>query len=131
MSSLAIRLRDRFYAHEAHPYRIFDEHVAAELRDTQDTLLDAGCGRTTPVLRRFIGKADRLIGVDLVEFTDVPPGIETLNADLSQIPLPNASVDVVMSRSVFEHLNDPEAVYRELARINKHGDRLDFLTANL
>jgi SAM-dependent methyltransferase len=131
MSSLAVRLRDRYYTNDAHPYRIFDKRVAAELRSADSTLLDAGCGRTAPVLRRFLGKARRLIGVELVDFTDVPEGIETYNADLGQIPLPDASVDVVMSRSVFEHITDPEAVYRELARILKPGGRIIFLTANL
>jgi hypothetical protein len=41
-------------------------------------LLDAGCGRTVPGLRKLIGCASRLIGVDLVEFTDVPTGFDKL-----------------------------------------------------
>lgn len=131
MSSLAVRLRDRFYANDAHPYRIFERTVGAELRSPQDTLLDAGCGRTVPVLRRFAGRAGRLIGVELVEFTDVPPGIETYKTDLANLPLPDACVEVIMSRSVFEHLTDPDAVYRELARVLKPGGRIVFLTANL
>jgi len=131
MSSLAIRLRDRFYANDAHPYRIFERRVVAELRNPQQTLLDAGCGRTVPVLRRYVGKAARLIGVELVDFTDVPPGIETYKTDLAHLPLPDACVDVIMSRSVFEHLTDPDAVYRELARVLKPGGRIVFLTANL
>lgn len=131
MSALAIRLRDHFYDNDAHPYRIFDKRVGALLGSGNCTLLDAGCGRTLPVLRRFIGKAKRLIGVELVEFTDVPAGMETYNADLAHIPLPDASVDVIMSRSVFEHLTDPESVYREFARVLKPGGRIIFLTANL
>lgn len=131
MPSLAIRLRDRFYDNDAHPYRIFDQQVTAQLPGNEGTLLDAGCGRTVPVLRRFIGKAKRLIGVELVDFTDVPQGIETYNADLGHLPLPDGSVDVVMSRSVFEHITDPEAVYLELARVLKPGGRIVFLTANL
>jgi SAM-dependent methyltransferase len=93
--------------------------------------MDAGCGRTVPVLRKYIGRASRLIGVELVEFTDVPDGIETLRADLASIPVPSASIDVIMSRSVFEHLEDPAAVYREFARILKPGGRVIFLTANM
>ena len=125
MSSLAERLRDRYYSNDDHPYRVFDRQVAAEIRGADITLLDAGCGRTTPVLRRFLGKAKRLIGVEMVEFTTVPDGIETYNADLAHIPLPDACVDIVMSRSVFEHLTEPEKVYRE------PGGRIIFLTANL
>jgi len=74
--------------------------------------------------------AHRLIGVELVPFTDVPDGIETFNTDLNRLPLPDASVDLIMSRSVFEHLTDPDSVYQELARVLKPGGRVVFLTAN-
>ena len=131
MSSLAIRLRERFYRNELHPYRVFEQRVESMVEPGRTVLLDAGCGRTVPVLRKFLGKAARLIGVEMVEFTDVPPGIETHNSDLGRLPLPDASVDLVMSRSVFEHLTDPASVYRELARVLRPGGRVVFLTANL
>ena len=131
MSSLAVRLRERFYRNEQHPYRIFEQQVGTLIEPGRTVLLDAGCGRTVPVLRKFLGRAGRLIGVELVDFTDVPPGIEVHNSDLGRLPLPDASVDLVMSRSVFEHLTDPDAVYRELARVLKPGGRVVFLTANL
>jgi SAM-dependent methyltransferase len=129
----ATTLRDRFYADEDHPYRVFERRVTSLLTGpaSQGTLLDAGCGRTVPVLRRFMGKAKRLVGIELVEFTDVPAGIETHQTDLANIPLPDASVDIIMSRSVFEHLTDPLSVYKEFARILKPGGRVVFLTANL
>lgn len=130
MTELAERLLKRYYAHREHPYRTFEKRVAASL-PADATLLDAGCGRTTPVLKKFMGQAKRLIGVELVEFTDVPAGIETHNADLARIPVADASVDVIMSRSVFEHLEDPDSVYRECFRVLKPGGTLIFLTANL
>ena len=131
-SPLAIALRDRFYGADSDPYRQFEDQVLEELRDRPDaTLLDAGCGRTTPVLRRFLGMAKRLIGVELVDFTDVPDGIEAFKADLAYLPLPSGSIDVIMSRCVFEHLTDPEAVYSEFARVLKPGGRVIFMTPNL
>ena len=132
MTALANRMLERFYAGRPHPYRMFEDHVARLLAARPDqTLLDAGCGRAVPVLRKYRGKAGRLIGVELVEFTDVPDDVEAYNADLSKLPLADACVDVIMSRSVFEHLTDPESVYRELARVLKPGGRLVFLTANM
>ena len=130
MSPLAVRLRDRYYDSASHPYRIFERHVESLIGPQTRVLVDAGCGRTAPVLRKYLGKVERLIGVELVDFTNVPAGIEVHNADLAHLPLPDASVDLIISRSVFEHLTDPEAVYVELARVLRPGGRIVFLTAN-
>ena len=94
-------------------------------------MLDAGCGRSVPVLRKYLGRAARLVGVDLVDFADVPEGIETYGSDLGQLPLAEASVDLIMSRSVFEHLQDPLSVYREFFRVLRPGGAVVFLTANM
>lgn len=131
MTTLSERLLQRYYSGVPHPYRLFEEKVTSLLAPGGKTLLDAGSGRTVPVLRKFAGRAGRLIGVELVEFTDVPAGIEVYNTDLAHLPLPDASVDIVMSRSVFEHLTDPAPVYRELARVLRPGGRVVFLTANM
>jgi SAM-dependent methyltransferase len=72
-----------------------------------------------------------LIGVEMVEFADVPVGIEAVRSNLAALPLRAASVDLIMSRSVFEHLNDPGAVYREFARVLRPGGCVVFLTANM
>jgi SAM-dependent methyltransferase len=130
-SALAQRLLQRYYGDVPHPYRLFERQVDALVAQGVHTLLDAGCGRTVPVLRKYLGRVDRLIGVELVEFTDVPPGIEVHNSDLARLPLADASVDLIMSRSVFEHLTDPDSVYREFARVLRPGGRVVFLTANM
>ena len=130
MTALSDRLLARHYGGSEHPYRSYELAVDS-LLPARGTLLDAGCGRSVPVLRKYLGRAGRLIGVDLVDFTEVPAGIETYNSDLARIPLPDACVDLIMSRSVFEHLADPESVYREFARILKPGGRVVFLTASM
>lgn len=94
------------------------------------TVIDAGCGRAAPVLSKYKGRAQRLIGIDLVEFTETNTGLELFNWDLSKLDLPNQSVDLIYSRSVMEHIERPLDVYREAARVLRPGGRFIFLTAN-
>ncbi len=131
MTAMSDRLLQRYYHDVPHPYRLFERKVDSLVAGGARVLLDAGCGRTVPVLRKYLGRAERLIGVELVEFTDVPSGIETYNANLGSLPIADASVDIIMSRSVFEHLTDPGPVYREFARVLRPGGRVVFLTANM
>ena len=130
MTALSERLLARYYANSPHPYKLFERAVEARL-SADAVLLDAGAGRTVPVLRKYLGRARRLIGVELVAFTDVPAGIETYNTDLAHLPLPDAVVDIIISRSVFEHLADPQAVYAEFSRVLRPGGVVIFLTANM
>lgn len=130
MTALAEKILRKNYPSNAHPYRIYERRVDSLLKPT-DILLDAGCGRTAPVLRNYLGRARRLIGIELEDFTEVPDGIEIYNSDLVNLPLPDASVDLIMSRSVFEHLSNPEAVYREFARVLRPGGSVVFLTPNM
>jgi SAM-dependent methyltransferase len=94
-------------------------------------LLDAGCGRTAPVLKKFRGHAARLIGIDLVEFEVAQDALELHYADMGRIPLPDQTADVVMARSVMEHIRDPASVYAEVYRVLKPGGSFVFLTGNL
>lgn len=130
MTELAERLRQRYFGREEHPYRTFEREVEHYLHP-EFTLLDAGCGRTAPVLEKFRLKAKRLIGVDLVRFDAGVRGIELLNNDLANVGLPDGCVDLVMSRSVMEHVENPLAVYSEINRVLRPGGHFIFLTANL
>lgn len=130
MTILSERLLRKYYSTDQHPYRLYEKHVDS-LLTPKHVLLDAGCGRAMPVLRTYLGRAKRLIGIEIVEFTDVAPGVEAFQTDLANLPLPAASVDIIMSRSVFEHLSDPQAVYREFSRVLRPGGSIVFLTANM
>lgn len=131
MKSSVKWLMDRFYAHREHPYRTFEGLIEKHVQSgAVAALMDAGCGRTMPVLVKYRGRVPRLAGVELVEFRDPPQGIEAYNADLARIPVEDASFDLIISRSVFEHLVDPDSVYKEFARVLKPGGRVIFLTAN-
>jgi SAM-dependent methyltransferase len=130
MTKLAEKYLERYFGNDPHPYRILLEETQQHL-NPDAVLLDAGCGRTAPVLKTFAGKVKRRIGVDLVEFTETIDGIELFRCDLGKVPLPDNSVDVIMCRSVMEHVVDPAKVYQEMWRILKPGGRFIFLTANM
>jgi SAM-dependent methyltransferase len=129
MTQLAQRLKDRFFDQD-HPYEIFERKVQ-QLLAPDDTLVDAGCGRTAPVLAKFRGRARRLIGIDVVDFDPGVVDVELHRCDLARIPIEDRCVDIVMARSVMEHVVDPARVYGEIFRVLRPGGRFVFLTANL
>lgn len=117
-----------FPAQEKAPAR-YAEEVVRRVQPGM-VVVDAGCGRSAPVLR-LLPASVRRIGVDLVEPT-LPPesGIEFHRRDLADTGLPSNSCDMVISRSVLEHLDEPERVFNEIARILKPGGSMIFLTPN-
>jgi SAM-dependent methyltransferase len=130
MTVLAERLLKKYFGAQLHPYRIFENEVQRLLRP-EHTLLDAGCGRGAPVLLKFSGRAAKLIGVDLVDFESGISGVELIQSDLGHMKIDSGSVDLVMSRSVMEHVANPLEVYTEVSRVLKPGGYFVFLTPNL
>lgn len=123
------RLREKYFAGDEHPYETLEAEIARWLQP-HHTLLDAGCGRTAPVLRKYQNAARRLIGIDLVDFPGPIAGLELQQGDVSNTGLPDGSVDLIYSRSVMEHVDDPDAVFAEANRVLAPGGRWVFLTAN-
>jgi SAM-dependent methyltransferase len=117
--------RARYFKGEPRPWKIMDDIIRARLRPGM-TVVDAGCGRTGPQIPSTDAGV-RLIGVDLVK---PPPGALFICADLANTALKTASVDLVLSRSVMEHLRDPLSVYREIQRVMKPGGSFVMLTPN-
>jgi ubiquinone/menaquinone biosynthesis C-methylase UbiE len=128
MTAFAQRLKEKYFKQD-HPYRTFEREIERYLRP-EHTLLDAGCGRTAPILEKFRSKARRLIGVDLVDFSQQTGGLELHHCDLASIPIEDGCVDVMMARSVMEHVTDPARVFAESYRVLKRGGYFIFLTAN-
>src|SRR4030095_12746641 len=130
LSPWAERLNEKYFGNAIHPYAISEGLVKGHLTSDK-TLLDAGCGHGAPVLRKFVGVAKELTGLDLVDFDQSVPGVTLLKRNLTDTRLPDGSVDVVMSRSVMEHIADPVAMYREMSRILRPNGYFIFLTRNI
>jgi len=126
------QLLDKYYKSEDHPFHVFERKIVTNL-DKGFTVVDAGCGAEAPLLVNLVGKARDLIGVDLVDFHQSlhGKGISLLNNDLANIEVESSSVDMVVSRSVLEHVRNVDGVYKEINRILKPGGRFLFLVPNL
>src|SRR5690348_700691 len=129
MTQLAARLKERYFGADEHPYRTFEGKIDLLIRP-DDALLDAGCGRYAPVLSKYRGRVARLIGVDMVEFPSALDGIELVKGDLAHLPIADGTIDLVISRSVMEHIVDPASVYAEIGRVLRPGGKFVFLTGN-
>jgi ubiquinone/menaquinone biosynthesis C-methylase UbiE len=110
--------------------------TAAELRPNQ-TVLDLGCGEG-PLLRYVLRRDVRYIGVDFsaasIEVARQQVGAidaEFVEADAGQMPLPDASCDVVLSHMALHIMQPVEPALFEVARVLKPNGMLHvFLPAS-
>ena len=94
-------------------------------------LLDVGCGQG--LLWSYVSaRFERYLGVDLVRYPEFPARAEFCAADLNvaAIPLPAASADVVACIETIEHVENPRALVRELARLVRPGGLVLLTTPN-
>lgn len=93
-------------------------------------VVDVGCGRCTFFAALAEAPAG-YVGVDGVAYPGRPAGADLLVADLDKsIPLRDGCGDVVVSIETIEHLENPRAFLRELARIVRPGGTLVVTTPN-
>ena len=95
--------------------RLLDRHLDRRVR----AALDVGCGTGSflNVLERY---ADRVVGVDPLASSQ---DRRVIRAEAEQLPLDNASIDLVVALDVFEHVDD-RAALRECARVLTSGGLL-------
>ena len=109
--------------------------VLAELEEGE-VVLDLGSGAGIDVLAasRYVGPAGRVYGLDMTdemlalanqnkEHMGVA-NVEFLKGYIEEIPLPDKSVDVVMSNCVINLSGDKDKVMSEIYRVIKPGGRL-------
>jgi ubiquinone/menaquinone biosynthesis C-methylase UbiE len=93
-------------------------------------LLDAGCGSEMEFTREFHGNACTAVGYDIECPKLSHPGPSAVQGNLNDLPFKDHTFDVIISKSVLEHLSDPEAVFREFARVLKRDGAVILLTPN-
>jgi 2-polyprenyl-3-methyl-5-hydroxy-6-metoxy-1,4-benzoquinol methylase len=100
-------------------------------RNAGGTLADVGCG-TGDLWRATRDRFTRGIGVDAVRYPEFPQEIAFEQADLDRdrLPLGDAAADVTAAVEVIEHLENPRAFVRELARVTKPGGWVVVTTPN-
>jgi arsenite methyltransferase len=99
-----------------------------------ETVLDLGCGGGLDVFLAAdkVGPTGKAIGIDMTpEMLDLSrrnaagrENVEFIQATIDNMPLPDASVDCVISNCVINLAPDKPAVFREIARVLKPGGRL-------
>ena len=120
----------RFYPGYIDEHARFDALIRRYLTP-EASVLDAGAGRGVMYPYDYRNHVARMAGVD----TD-PAVMENASltdaavADLATLPYGDAEFDVVFSKYVFEHLDRPLAVMRELRRVLKPGGHLLVHTPN-
>jgi SAM-dependent methyltransferase len=102
----------------------------------QPLLVDAGCGAGLSGLELFGPLLSRLryLGIDISEAVEVARERFAqrgytggfLQADLSRLPLPPLSVDLIFSEGVLHHTDSTEGSLKSLARLLKPGGRFLF-----
>lgn len=94
-------------------------------------LADIGCG-SGGLWQELKSMFSRCVGVDAVRYAGLPADIDFEQADLDRVPLPldDGIADVVTAVETIEHLENPRAFCRELARIVRPGGWIVITTPN-
>jgi len=97
-------------------------------------VLEAGCGEGYGA-DLIAGVARRVVAVDyddaaVAHVLSRYPRVEVMQANLAELPLPDASVDVVVNFQVIEHLWDQGQFVRECARVLRPAGLLLMSTPN-
>jgi SAM-dependent methyltransferase len=97
----------------------------------ETSVLDVGCGRTGGI-ERFWHEARFAVGIDpdLKSLSERTRGMPVLQGGGEHLPFADASFDMVVSVWVIEHLETPERVFGEVARVLKPNGHFIFLTPN-
>lgn len=131
-SKKAIALRQKLMSGRLNAWQVYDATIKTHVRDGM-TVLDVGCGKglAGPFPWHEYPQIN-LIGLDPDPAARQNPALKQfvlLPGDFSW-PLPDASVDLSVSRSVLEHIADPEQFMADLKRVLRPGGVAVLMAAN-
>lgn len=126
---VSARIGARYYTVAKHRDSLLKAEIAKRL-PPDGVFLDAGCGRNLLLARGFRETCRLAVGVDLFPMDVRQHGVPGVQSDLAALGLASGVVDVLATRSVVEHLPDPEAAFREVARVLKPGGAAVMLCPN-
>lgn len=108
-------------------YRAFAESVI----DSETLLLDAGCGEGG-LVDDYVPSARQVVGVDryLQPIRETIEIAQVAESDIGALPFGDETFTLVMNSWVMEHLEQPETVFNEVARVLKPGGYFLFITPN-
>ena len=114
------------YDEKSRPITKYPEQLAGYLRTRfmieRGVIVDLGCGRGD-FLKGFQKEGFKVIGID-GEKSDDSDIIGGINLETDALPLDNNSVDVIFTKSVIEHIHNPEKMMKECYRVLKPGGRI-------
>lgn len=124
------QIYDKYYSGRKFHDSLYRDLIRKHMTPGQ-RILDAGCGRYLRFCKEFSDTAT-VVGIDLdsVLETDNRSAPFAVRGDVGMLPFPSGYFDMVISRSVIEHLEGPLNVFREFSRVLKPGGKAIVITPN-
>lgn len=122
------RMMKKYWSRDAtQVYReLLDSHVHPGMK-----LLHAGCGWDKHHISLPYKEHCQVVGIDLDPRVQSMFHSEFCLGSLYEMPFGDETFDLIFSEYVFEHLDQPEAAFKEMERVLKPGGRILILTPNL
>lgn len=107
--------------------------ILLKLARDADSILDLGCGEGTRL--SLLVSRGRGVGIDISSKAislakKKYPNFDFRVGDLEKLPFENKSFDLVYSAFVFEHLDNPEKVIKEVIRVLTPGGKVVVIAPN-